>query len=82
MRSRDGALASEMDAHAKKVAGLEERKRSLDAELSAAQTAERKCAEELSAAQASLQRAEAKVKSTDIEIRNASTSRDPRRGGT
>jgi hypothetical protein len=71
LRSRDGALAKEQDAHAQRVAQIDARISAVEGELAAAQVDERRVAGELAEAEAALQRAEAKVKRAEIEMRNA-----------
>ena len=74
LRSRDGALAKEQDAHAERLASIDARISKLEAEHAAAQGEERRIAGELAGAEAALQRAEAKLKRAEIELRNVSAS--------
>jgi hypothetical protein len=69
LRSRDGALAKEQDAHAARLAEIDQRITKLEQELAAAQADERKVATEVAAAEAALGRAESKMKRAEAEIK-------------
>jgi hypothetical protein len=75
MRSRDHSLAREQDAHAERLRSIDQRIGGAEAELVAAQAAERKASEELVDAQGTLQRAEARLKRAEIELRNQAVAR-------
>jgi hypothetical protein len=75
LRSRDHSLAREQDAHAERLRSIDVRIAGVEAELVAAQGAERKAAEELSEAQTALQRADARMKRAEVELRNQAAAR-------
>jgi len=71
LRQRDTALAAESDAHANQVATIDSRLSQLAGDLAQAKAEERSVAVEFSRADDLRQRAEAKVKRVEIELRNA-----------
>lgn len=71
LRSRDGGMATEMDAHRAELARIDARLGVVEAELSAAQADEKRIADELARANEVKDRNVAKMKRADIEIRNA-----------
>lgn len=75
MRSRDHSLAREQDAHAERLRSIDLRIAGVEAELVAAQAAERQALAELADAQAALQRVEARHKRAEIELRNQAAAR-------
>jgi hypothetical protein len=81
LRQRDGALMSEMDGHNKKLAMIDSKINELQAAFGVTQNEERRVNDELQMAQATVQRAEAKLKRLDIELRSVLGPNDPRRGG-
>jgi hypothetical protein len=80
LRQRDGALMAEMDGHNKKLAMIDSKIADLQQALGVAQNEERRIDDELQMAQATVQRAEAKLKRLDIELRSVLGPNDPRRG--
>jgi hypothetical protein len=82
LRQRDGVLMTEMDAHNKRLAVVDQKMAELQAQLSAAQAEERRLSDELTIAQATVERAEAKLKRLDIELRSAFGPPESRRGGS
>jgi hypothetical protein len=76
MRSRDHSLAREQDAHAERLRSIDLRIAGVEAELVAVQAAERKVAGDLADAQSALQRAEARHKRAEIELRNQAAARE------
>jgi hypothetical protein len=84
LRQKDSALMAETDAHNKKLAMIDAKIGELHTELGVVQAEERRVADELAMAQATVQRAEAKLKRLDIELRSVlGSAPDPaqRRGG-
>ena len=71
LRSRDAVLAADQDAHKARLAAVEVRLATLEAELVAAQGAERAFATEIASNQGALGRAEAKLKRAESEVRAA-----------
>ena len=71
LRSRDGGLAVEMDAHRAELAQIDARLDVVESELAAALADEKQIAEELARAAEVRDRAMAKMKRAEIEIRNA-----------
>lgn len=71
MRSRDGSLAGEMDAHRAELARIDERLAVVESELAQARAEEKAIEAELAQVVEAKKRADAKVKRADIEIRNA-----------
>lgn len=69
MRSRDRVLATEQDAHGARLAQVDARLSTLEAELAQAQREERSSAQRLADAQEALAREEAKLKRAEIELR-------------
>jgi hypothetical protein len=69
MRSRDRVLATEQDAHGARLAQVDARLSTLEAELAQAQREERTAAQRLADAQEGLSREEAKLKRAEIELR-------------
>jgi hypothetical protein len=69
LRSRDGALMAEMDAHNKKLLAMDKHINDLEAELGVARNEERRIADELEGKQNALQRAETKVRRLEQELR-------------
>lgn len=84
LRSRDGALAGEMDANRARLSSIDSRITSLEGELLAAQADEKRVADELGQVVAVRERADTKMKRAEIEIRNAEalleSKRQPRPG--
>ena len=84
LRSRDGALAGDMDATRGRLSSIDARITSLDGELLAAQAEEKRVADELAQVVAVRERADTKMKRAEIEIRNAEalleSKRQPRPG--
>ncbi len=81
LRQKDSALIGEMDAHSRKLAQIDQKIAELQAAASVVQSEERRVADELAMAQATVQRAEAKLKRLDIDLRSAFGPNDPRKGG-
>jgi hypothetical protein len=71
LRERDSALAAETDAHRQKTAGLDARIAQHEAELAIAKAEEQACDDVFARVDAVRQRADAKVKRVDIELRSA-----------
>jgi len=71
LREKDGALASESDAHAQKIAGFDERIAALEAELAAARAEEKAHSANFVRVDDIRQRADAMVKRAEIDLRNA-----------
>ncbi len=71
LRSRDGGLAAEMDAHCAELSQIDARLQLVEAELTGAQAEEKKIADELARAAEIRARSMAKMKRAEIEIRNA-----------
>jgi len=71
LRERDSALAAETDVHRQKTAGLDARIALLEAELAGAKAEEQACDDVFARVDAIRQRADAKVKRVDIELRSA-----------
>jgi hypothetical protein len=71
MRSRDRALSTEQDAHGARLAQVDARLSTLEADLTQAQREERTAAQRLADAQEGLTREEAKLKRAEIELRAA-----------
>jgi hypothetical protein len=82
LRQRDTALMTEMDGHNRKLAVIDQKISELQAVVVQAQGEERRLSDELGMAQAAVQRAEAKLKRLDIDLRSAFGPNDPRRGGS
>ncbi len=80
LRQRDGALMGEMDAHSRTLAQIDQKIAELQAAATAVQIEERRVADELGVVQATVQRAEAKLKRLDIDLRSVFGPNDPRRG--
>jgi hypothetical protein len=81
VRSRDQALARDQDAQAERIRAIDARVGQLEVEVSKAQAQARNTGDELTAAQTALQRAEAKLKRIEIELRNVPGPRDGAKGG-
>ena len=81
LRQKDGALMGEMDAHSRKLAQIDQKIAELQSVATQMQAEERRISDELNMAQATVQRAEAKLKRLDIDLRSAFGPGDPRRGG-
>jgi chromosome segregation ATPase len=84
LRQKDSALMTETDAHQKKLALIDSKIAELHTHLGMAQAEERRVGDELAMAQAAVQRAEAKLKRLDIELRSVlgpAVEPGPRRGG-
>jgi hypothetical protein len=73
LRSRDGALAKEQDAHAARLAEIDGRITKLEHELAAAQAEERRVATEVAGVEAALGRAESKLKRAEAELKALAT---------
>jgi len=71
MMERDGALSAELEAHKGRLAVIDERVHGLAVELETAKAEEREIEAKLADADAIRQRAEAKLKRAEIEIRSA-----------
>jgi hypothetical protein len=84
LRSRDGAMAGDMDAMRGRLSSIDARITSLEGELLAAQAEEKRVADELAQVVAVRDRADTKMKRAEIEIRNAEalleSKRQPRPG--
>ncbi len=79
LRSRDGALAGEMDAMRARLSSIDSRITSLEGELLAAQADEKRVADELAQVVAVRERADTKMKRAEIEIRNATALLESKR---
>ncbi|MEO6419831.1 MAG: hypothetical protein ABIP39_10515, partial [Polyangiaceae bacterium] len=79
LRSRDGALAGEMDAMRGRLASIDSRITALEGELLAAQADEKRVADELAQVVAVRERADTKMKRAEIEIRNATALLESKR---
>jgi hypothetical protein len=82
LRQKDSALMGEMDTHNRKLVQIDQKITELQAMATQMQAEERRVADELAMAQATVQRAEAKLKRLDIDLRSAFGPNDPRRGGS
>ncbi len=82
LRQKDSALMGEMDTHNRKLAQIDQKIAELQTVATQMQAEERRIADELAMAQATVQRAEAKLKRLDIDLRSAFGANDPRRGGS
>lgn len=71
LRSRDAVLAADQDAHKARLGAVAARLANLEAELAAAQGAERAVATEIASNQGALGRAESKLKRAESELRAA-----------
>ena len=71
LRARDGALASEMDAHNGRLAEMDARLQNVEQEVATAEAAVVVMHTELEEARAGKARVEAKAKRAEIEMRNA-----------
>jgi hypothetical protein len=71
LKARDSALATETEAHHRQTAGLDERIAQREAELAGARAEAKAYANTFDRADAIRQRADAKVKRLDIELRSA-----------
>jgi len=71
MMQRDGALSADLDAHKGRLAVIDERVHGFSVELDSAKSEEREIEGKLAEADAIRQRAEAKLKRAEIEIRSA-----------
>jgi hypothetical protein len=76
MVQRDGALSVEMDAHERRLSVIDERVLGLESELVTAKADEHELEEKLAGAEAVRQRAEAKLRRAEIEVRNAGSLAD------
>jgi hypothetical protein len=74
MTERHGALSADVEAHKARLAVIDERVRGLSVELDAAKAEEREIEVKLAEADGIRQRADAKLKRAEIEIRNATTA--------
>jgi hypothetical protein len=81
LRQKDSALMGEMDTHNRKLAQIDQKIAELQSVATQMQAEERRIADELAMAQATVQRAEAKLKRLDIDLRSAFGPNDPRKGG-
>jgi len=81
LRSRDTALAAEMDAHRGRLALIDARIAAAETDLMTAEDVERKIADELARVMAVRERAEAKMRRAEIEIRNANAVLETCAGG-
>jgi hypothetical protein len=84
LRQKDSALMAENDAHNKKLSLIDAKISELHTQLAMVQAEERRVADELAVAQATMQRAEAKLKRLDMELRSIlgpAADPGPRRGG-
>jgi hypothetical protein len=75
LRSRDGAMAQSMDAHKSVLAEVDARLGVAEAELSRARQEESRATAIREAAEQDFQRADAKVKRLEIEIRNGAANK-------
>jgi hypothetical protein len=84
LRQKDTALMAETDAHNKKLSLIDSKIAECHTQLGTVQAEERRIADELAMSQAAVQRAEAKLKRLDIELRSVlgpGPDPGPRRGG-
>jgi hypothetical protein len=79
LRSRDGALAQSMDAHKGVLAEIDARLGAAEAELARARQDEAKAQAVREGAEQDFQRADAKVKRLEIEIRNGAANKSAER---
>jgi hypothetical protein len=83
LRQRDSALMTEMDGHNRQLNVIDQKISEMQQQVAIAQAEERRIADELAMAQATIQRAEAKLKRLDIELRSAfGPNENTRRGGS
>jgi DNA repair exonuclease SbcCD ATPase subunit len=77
LRERDSALAAETDAHGQKTAGIDEQIGHVEAELAALRADEKTAVEHFERLDAVRQRADAKAKRIEIELRAAIAKAGP-----